>query len=222
MDAEDVSRETPAPGSPIATYFGASFSTVVRYAELLREYGEVRGLIGPKEVDRVWSRHILNSAAVVRFLPTRGLIVDVGSGAGLPGIVVAAMLPEAQVVLIEPMERRCAWLTEVSSAVGLRNVEVRRGRAEEFAGAVEADAVTARAVAPLDRLGRWTLPLLKVGGELVALKGRNVDREIPNARRVLTRLGGSEPEVFSAGTVPGVEETVVVRVVRRSSGRSSR
>lgn len=219
---DGVSRETVGAEPSTVEFFGAAYPAVARFAELLREQGELRGLIGPREVDRIWSRHILNSAAVVSYLPDSGTIVDVGSGAGLPGIVVAAMRTQASVVLIEPMERRCAWLTEVAAELGLANVDVRRGRAEEFHGALEADAVTARAVAPLDRLARWTLPLLRVGGELVALKGRNVDRELPAAEKVLAKLGGSTPEVLSARSTPESEETVVVRVVRTSRRASTR
>lgn len=125
----------------------------------------LRGLIGPREIGRIWDRHILNSAAVVQYLPQTGTIVDIGSGAGLPGLVIAAMRPEAEVVLIEPMERRCTWLNEMTETLGLTNVEVKRGRAEEFHDAFEADVVTARAVAALDKLARWSLPLLRHGGE---------------------------------------------------------
>jgi 16S rRNA (guanine527-N7)-methyltransferase len=221
-DAGHVSRETIGVERTTKEFFGAAYPAVDAFAVLLEHEGELRGLIGPREVGRIWSRHILNSAAVVPFLPEAGLIVDVGSGAGLPGIVVAAMRPSARVVLIEPMERRCAWLNEVIERVSLPNVEVYRGRAEEFHGALVADAVTARAVAPLDRLARWTLPLLRRGGELLALKGKNVDAELPAARRVLPRLGGSDPEVLAGATVPGAGDTVVVRVVRRTAGHASR
>jgi 16S rRNA (guanine527-N7)-methyltransferase len=203
-------------------YFGSSYDAVWAFAEMLRTDGESRGLVGPRELDRIWSRHIFNSAAVVPFLPDEGLIVDVGSGGGLPGIVVAAMRPRASVILVEPMERRCAWLREVIEVASLVNVEVRRGRADEFAGVLHADAVTARAVAPLDRLARWTLPLLRPGGILVALKGRNVARELPSAEKVVARLGGTSPEVLRATTIPAVEETVVVRVIRRTSPVQSR
>nr|WP_284294970.1 16S rRNA (guanine(527)-N(7))-methyltransferase RsmG [Luteimicrobium album] len=189
------------------------------FANRLASDGEERGLIGPREVDRIWSRHIYNSAAVVPYLPTTGSVADLGSGAGLPGIVIAAMLPSVQVMLIEPMERRCTWLGEMSDALELSNVEVKRGRAEEFHGAFEVDAVTARAVASLDKLARIGLPLLREDGELVLLKGRNVEREVPAARKVLRRLGAGDPTILRAATIPVVEDTVVVRVPRRGSAR---
>lgn len=213
---DDVSRETAAREAA-PDYFGEAFAKVELFADRLASDGEERGLIGPREVDRIWSRHIYNSAAVVPYLPTTGSVADLGSGAGLPGIVVAAMLPAVEVLLIEPMERRCAWLSEMREVLELSNVEVKRGRAEEFHGAFEVEAVTARAVASLDKLARIGLPLLGGEGELVLLKGRNVEREIPAARKVLRRLGAGEPTVLRAPTIPVVEDTVVVRVPRRGS-----
>lgn len=193
------------------TFFGSSYDTVARFAGELETQGEPRGLIGPREIDKIWSRHILNSAALVPFLPSTGSVADIGSGAGLPGLVVAAMRPELEVVLVEPMERRCLWLTEMRDALALPNVDVRRGRAEEFHGAFTVDVVTSRAVAALDKLARWSLPLLEKGGELVVLKGRNVRDEIPPARKVLRKYGMSEPEVLEATTIDGVEATTVLR-----------
>ncbi|WNB85591.1 16S rRNA (guanine(527)-N(7))-methyltransferase RsmG [Cellulomonas sp. ATA003] len=137
---------------------GEAYPTLERFHALLREQGVLRGLIGPREVGRLWERHLLNSASLAPYLPTTGTVVDVGSGAGLPGVVLAALLPGTELVLLEPMERRVTWLTEVTQQLGLDNVTVRRGRAEELHGAIAADAVTARAVAPMDRLARWTLP----------------------------------------------------------------
>lgn len=210
-----VSRETlPVPEHALRTYFGTAFPHVAQFHTMLEREGELRGLIGPRELDRLWERHLLNSAAVVQFLPQDGLIVDLGSGAGLPGIVGAAMTPGVQWYLVEPMERRCAWLTEVKDALGLDNVEVKRGRAEEFHGAFEADAVTARAVANLEKLGRWAFPLLRRGGELVALKGRQAASEIPPAMKVLRKFGAADAHVLEAGTVAGVEPTTVLRAKR--------
>ncbi|OLT54438.1 16S rRNA (guanine(527)-N(7))-methyltransferase RsmG [Cellulosimicrobium sp. CUA-896] len=203
----------------VRTYFGEAYPAVESFAARLRDEGEVRGLIGPRELDRIWDRHILNSAAVVPFLPESGLIADVGSGAGLPGVVVAAMRPRATVYLIEPMERRCAWLAEIVADLGLTNVEIKRGRAEEYHDAFECDIVTSRAVAALDKLARISLPLLRPGGEMIVLKGRNVSKEIDPARKVLRRLKGSQPEVIDASTVPGVESTTVVRIVRQTGAR---
>lgn len=197
-------------------YFGAAWPTVSRFAALLREQGELRGLLGPREQSRLWERHLLNSAAVVQHLPRTGAIADVGSGAGLPGIVVAAMLPEAELVLIDPMERRTQWLEEVVAELGLSNARVVRARAEELDGALEADAVTARAVAAMDKLARWCLPLLRDGGTLVALKGRSAGDELEKAKYVLRKLGGDAGEVLDAPTIPGVDSTTVVRVMRKT------
>jgi len=197
-------------------YFGAAWPAVSRFAAMLREQGELRGLLGPREQSRLWERHLLNSAAVVQHLPRTGVITDVGSGAGLPGIVVAAMLPEAELVLIDPMERRTQWLEEVVAELGLSNVRVVRARAEELDGALEADAVTARAVAAMDKLARWCLPLLRDGGTLVALKGRSAGDELEKAKYVLRKLGGDAGEVLDAPTIPGVDSTTVVRVMRKT------
>ncbi len=197
-------------------YFGAAWPAVSRFAAMLREQGELRGLLGPREQSRLWERHLLNSAAVVQHLPRTGAIADVGSGAGLPGIVVAAMLPEAELVLIDPMERRTQWLEEVVAELGLSNVRVVRARAEELDGALEADAVTARAVAAMDKLARWCLPLLRDGGTLVALKGRSAGDELEKAKYVLRKLGGDAGEVLDAPTIPGVDSTTVVRVMRKT------
>lgn len=207
--AADRALETAAS---TRQFFGPAYPGMVEFARALRTEGELRGLIGPRELPRLWSRHLFNSAAVVQFLPDSGVVVDVGSGAGLPGIVVAAMRPDLGVVLVEPMDRRCAWLQEMSERLRLDNVEVRRGRAEEFAGALEADVVTARAVASLDKLARMTLPLLRPGGELLALKGRNVANEIPKATPVLKKFRASAPEILTASTVDEVDDTLVVRV----------
>ncbi|MBN0038620.1 16S rRNA (guanine(527)-N(7))-methyltransferase RsmG [Cellulosimicrobium cellulans] len=209
----EISREA------LTEYFGASYPTIERFADRLREEGELRGLIGPREVHRIWDRHILNSAAVVPFLPESGLIADIGSGAGLPGVVIAAMRPSASVYLVEPMERRCAWLSEIAADLNLSNIEVKRGRAEEYHDAFECDVVTSRAVAALDKLVRLSLPLVRPGGEMIVLKGRNVAREIEPARKVLRRLKGGEPEIVVAPTIPGVESTTVVRIVRQTGAR---
>ncbi len=210
----NVPRETEVNLAEVEAYFGASYGSVSAFHDLLLAHGEERGLIGPREIDRLWERHLLNSAAVVPFLPATGVIVDLGSGAGLPGIVISIMCPELRVILIEPMERRCTWLAEVVEELQLANVEVKRGRAEEFHGAFQADAVTARAVAPLDRLARWSFPLVRKGGSLVALKGRNVSNEVPPAMKVLRKYGASEVEILEAKTLDSVELTTVLRATR--------
>lgn len=201
----------PLEGDPrVAEYLGEHFAPVRAFGALLAEQGALRGLIGPREVARLWERHLLNSAAVVPFLPP-GTIVDVGSGAGLPGLVVAAMRPGQRVLLVEPMERRTAWLEEAAAALGLRNVEVVRGRAEELEGRVVAEGVTARAVAPLGRLAKWCAPLLAPGGRMCLLKGRGAHDEVAAARHSLRRLGLAA-EVLEAPTLPGLEPTRVVRL----------
>lgn len=230
MSAKSVSGETSArvpdqqdapelDQAALTQYFGSCYPVIAEFALQLAKQGDLRGLIGPREVPRIWDRHILNSAAVVPFLPDKGLIADLGSGAGLPGVVVAAMRPDATVYLVEPMERRCEWLAEMSDHLELPNIEVKRGRAEEFHGAFEADAVTSRAVASLDKLVRISLPLVRPGGQMVVLKGRNVSREVDPARKALRKVGGSEPEVLDAPTLPGVESTTVVRIVRQTKSR---
>ncbi len=200
----------------LVEYFGEAWPQVEAFHRLLTDEGVLRGLVGPREVPRLWERHLLNSAAVVPFLPDNGRIVDIGSGAGLPGVIVAALRPEAEVVLLEPMERRVDWLTEVVETLGLSNAVVTRGRAEDLHGELRADAVTARAVAPLDRLYRWALPLLGKGGVLVALKGARAQDEVEAGARWAKKLGGGPAEVISASTIDGAEQTTVVRVVREA------
>lgn len=196
---------------------GARFDAVSAFAAMLADEGEKRGLIGPRELERLWERHILNSAAVVPFLGP-GRIVDVGSGAGLPGIVIAAMLPDREVLLVEPMERRVAWLEEAAAEIGLDNVTVRRARAEEVAGELKADALTARAVASIDKLVKWCLPLLSQTGHMALLKGRTAADEIERAKYVL-RKARLSAEVLTAPTLAGLEPTTVVRITRETPNR---
>lgn len=200
----------------VIEYFGDAYPVLAQFSELLASQGVLRGLIGPHEVSRLWERHLLNSAAMVPFLPTAGRLIDVGSGAGLPGVVLAAMLPGVEVILLDPMERRTDWLNEIVAELGLSNVSVRRGRAEELHGELLVEAVTARAVAPMDRLGRMTMPLLAKGGVLVALKGRQAAVEVGKARSALKKMGAGVPEILEARTIDGVESTTVVRVVRET------
>ena len=213
----DVDGADPLQGDPrVEDYFGDSWPAVSCFHDMLVSEGELRGLVGPRELPRLWERHLLNSAAVVPFLPTSGRIIDLGSGAGLPGIVVAAMIPGAEVVLLEPMERRTDWLSEVAETLGLANVTVRRGRAQDVHGDLVGDAVTVRAVAALDKLYRWALPLLRVGGTLVALKGGRAEDEVEAARHVGRKLGAAPAEIVDAPTIEGVDVTRVVRVVREA------
>ncbi|WP_238581703.1 16S rRNA (guanine(527)-N(7))-methyltransferase RsmG [Demequina aestuarii] len=196
----------------VREFFGDAYPRVESFALMLADQGVLRGLIGPRELARLWERHILNSAAVAPFLGN-GTIVDVGSGAGLPGLVIAAMLPERRVVLVEPMERRTTWLFEAAEHCGIDNVTVVRGRAEEVREVVEADVITARAVAPIDKLVKWCAPLLADGGEMALLKGQSAPDELERAKYVLRKFGfvGS---VESAPTLPGLAPTTVVRLQR--------
>jgi 16S rRNA (guanine527-N7)-methyltransferase len=217
-DTGDVLADPLAGDDRLPALFGAAWPAVEQFHTLLRNEGVLRGLVGPREVSRLWERHLVNSAAVVPFLPAQGLIVDVGSGAGLPGVVVAAMRPEAEVVLLEPMERRTDWLREVVDDLGLGNARVLRGRAEDQVGSLAADAVTARAVAALEKLYGWTLPLLRVGGQLVALKGGRAGEEADAARAVGERLGGGPAEILVAPTLDGLDPTSVVVVHKTNPG----
>jgi 16S rRNA (guanine527-N7)-methyltransferase len=189
------------------------------YARLLSTEGVRRGLIGPRETERIWERHLLNCAFAAEFLPEQGEVVDIGSGAGLPGLVFAMLRPSLRVVLVESMLRRCVFLNECVERLGLENVQVVRGRAEELVGQIQADVATARAVAPLDRLVGWAAGLLRPGGELLAIKGQSAEAELSAAKPVLRRLHARSAGVASAGHDRVVSMTTVVRVVIDGRGR---
>lgn len=161
----------------------------LRFAEILADTGVTHGLIGPREVPRLWDRHVLNCAVIADAFPKGARLVDVGSGAGLPGVALAIARPDLDVHLVEPMLRRTEWLSGVVVDLALPNVTVHRGRAEELVGTVSAPWVTARAVARLDKLAGWCVPLLEPGGTLVAMKGRSAATELEEDRRALQRLG---------------------------------
>ncbi|MDK8834994.1 16S rRNA (guanine(527)-N(7))-methyltransferase RsmG [Actinomyces urogenitalis] len=192
--------------------FGVAFSAAEHFADMLVAEGELRGLVGPRELPRLWSRHIVNSTAVVPFLPRRGSVADVGSGAGFPGIVVALMRPDLEVTLIDTMERRVEWLELVVAELDLDNVTIRRARAEEIKDRY--DAVTARAVANLSKLVRLTSGLLRPGGSLLALKGAKAQQEVDDAKYVIKKAK-LEPAVIHEVVTPGEELTRVVEVRRR-------
>lgn len=200
--------------------FGDALELAQRYAELLATDGVTRGLIGPRETSRLWDRHLLNCAVVAELLPERGELVDIGSGAGLPGIVLAMLRPGLHVVLLEPLLRRSVFLEECVSTLGLRNATVVRSRAEEKVSAsIRADVATARAVAPLERLVGWAAALLRPGGELLAIKGQAAEAELAVAGPVLSRLGVRSAEVLEAGHGRVIPATTVVRVVMDGHGR---
>lgn len=196
-----------------AAIFGQAGPKAERYARQLAGPGVERGLIGPNEIPRVWERHLLNCAAVANLVRDSCSLVDLGSGAGLPGIVLALLLPGASVTLLEPMARRAAFLEECVIELGLDNVRVRRARAEELAGTLVVDVVTARAVAPLDRLAALAVPLLRPGGTVLAIKGAKAAQEVAAARGALARLGVREVEVLLAGSGRVDPAATVVRLV---------
>jgi 16S rRNA (guanine527-N7)-methyltransferase len=198
----------------VEALFGERLTLAQRYAEHLASTGVERGLIGPREAPIVWERHILNCAVVADLVPDAARLVDVGSGAGLPGIPLALARPDLEIVLVEPLARRVEWLREVVEDLGLA-VEIERGRAEDpsvrrrWEGA---DVVTARAVAPLHRLAAWCLPLLRVGGMMLAVKGATAHDEVRRDGRAVVRLGGGAPRVerIGAGVVDPPSTVVVV------------
>lgn len=199
--------------------FGDRFEAAERYAELLATAGVQRGLIGPREVPRLWDRHVLNCAVLAELLPADATLCDVGSGAGLPGIPVALARPDVSVTLLEPLLRRTTFLEEVVRELGLENVTVLRGRAEEMIGKISVEVVTARAVAPLDRLAGWGLPLLRPYGQMLALKGDTAEQELADSRSALTKLGAVEWSVIPAGEgTLGVPTRVVQVKVGESPG----
>jgi 16S rRNA (guanine527-N7)-methyltransferase len=182
------------------------------YANLLAGAGVARGLLGPNEVPRLWERHLLNSAAIAELVPGPCSLVDLGSGAGLPGIVLALLLPDSEVILLEPALRRATFLEECVAALALGNARVVRARAEQMAGTLAVDVVTARAVAPLDRLASLALGLLKPGGIVLAVKGARAAAEVRDAGRALGRLGVRDVEVLTAGSGKVDPAATVVRL----------
>jgi 16S rRNA (guanine527-N7)-methyltransferase len=215
---DSVSRETtplslggeaPTPPALAEATFGDALPLARRYADHLAHAGVVRGLIGPREVDRLWERHLLNSAVLAQWVPDGSTVADLGSGAGLPGIPLALARPDLSVTLVEPLLRRTTFLNEVVADLDLAGrVDVIRGKAEVLHGHRTFDVVTARALAPLDRLLGWAMPLVRPGGALIALKGETAGAELAAAQSQLSRLGAQSAEVLvSSG------ETVV-RVVR--------
>ena len=208
--------EAPAPvletePAAAATLFGDRLDVARSFMNELARRGEELGLIGPLELPRLWTRHILNSAVVAPLLEARGRVADVGSGAGLPGLVLAIARPDVELTLIEPMERRVDWLTAESERLGLENVTVVRARAEDVADDIVVDQVTARAVSALSKLIPITVPLVRSGGQLILMKGARVDDEIEKARKVILRKRLTDVEVLELGTGVVEETTRVFR-----------
>ena len=230
-DTAEPSAELPAAPAAAATIFGDQLGVAERFAGILADTGVSHGLIGPREVPRLWERHVLNCAVAHTAFPEGATIIDVGSGAGLPGLALAVARPDLHVHLVEPMLRRTTWLSTTIAELGLDNCTVHRGRAEEFQGRLRAPFATARAVARIDRLARWTFPLLDDGGTLVALKGDRAVVELDEERRVLERLGmvSAAIRTYGAGLleVPTVTMELTVgardaRDRRKSTPRASR
>ena len=207
-EAAPVLEAEPAAA---AALFGDQIEGARSFTNELARRGEELGLIGPLELPRLWTRHILNSALLAPLLEARGRVADVGSGAGLPGLVLAIARPDVEFVLIEPMERRTDWLRAESDRLGLQNVTVLRGRAEDVADDVVVDQVTARAVSALSKLIPLTVPLVRSGGQLILMKGARVDEEIEKARKVILRKRLSDVEVVELGEGVVDETTRVFR-----------
>jgi 16S rRNA (guanine527-N7)-methyltransferase len=212
-----VSRETERPDAQvIADWFGAGNARIQQYAELLATEGVRRGLIGPRELPRLWTRHVLNCVVVHRLIAPGCSVADLGSGAGLPGVVLAVARPDLTMTLIEPLLRRTRFLEEVTADLELSNLTVVRARAEELDGRAAYDVVVARAVAPLDRLAGWALPLCRPGGELLAIKGGSAAAELQQAAAVLTRLHAGEATIELCGAGVVEPATTVVRILSQA------
>jgi 16S rRNA (guanine527-N7)-methyltransferase len=212
---EPVSRETPS--LPSSEELGRAFPVArqplaVRYAELLATDGVVRGLIGPREAPRLWDRHLFNCALLSEAVPSGSEVCDIGSGAGLPGLVLAIARPDVSVTLVEPLLRRTTFLSEVVEELGLDHVEVVRGRADVLHGKRRFDVVTSRAVAALETLLDWSMPLVSPHGSLVAMKGSSVHEEISAAAPRLKAWGLAEPEILHVGSPDDESRTVLLRV----------
>ncbi len=197
-----------------ALIFGDGIELARAYTHRLAQDSETFGLLGPRELPRIWSRHVINSALLSELVPDESLVADVGSGAGLPGIPMAIAQPKAHFTLIEPMERRATWLSAVVQELGIKNVDVIRARAEEVSR-TDFAIVTARAVAALDKLLKLLTPLTR-GSNLktvLALKGSRAPEEIADAKPRLQRLGFGEPEIMTLGLGKAPETATVVRII---------
>ena len=198
----DVSRET------LTSIFGDLTDQAVEYGQILATTAVERGLIGPREVDRIWDRHIFNSLPLITLLPEGATVIDIGSGAGLPGVVLGLARPDLQITLLEPLERRATFLLEVLIQLGLTNLQVVRGRAEEHKSRYQ--IVTARAVAPLPKLLQISWRLIAPGGKLLALKGESAESELASAP--ISRFNPSKAEVILAASAL-LPEQPPVRVI---------
>jgi 16S rRNA (guanine527-N7)-methyltransferase len=215
---EPVSRETPPL---VEKLFPQAADRLAAYAELLATQGTLRGLIGPREVPRLWDRHLLNCAVVERLIPEESTVADIGTGAGLPGIVLALVRPDIHVSLVEPLLRRTTFLQEAVDELGLGNATVVRSRAEELPRA-SYDVVTSRAVAPLGKLARWCLPLCAEGGLMLAMKGSSAEEELDASEGELEALGAEVWHIHQLGVDELAQPTTVVSIVAGRAAGGSR
>jgi 16S rRNA (guanine527-N7)-methyltransferase len=207
---DPVSRETPPAPTQATGVFASQLHRAEAYVELLGTAGIERGLIGPREVPRLWERHLLNCAVLSDLIPSGRSVADLGSGAGLPGLVLAIRRPDLTVTLVEPLLRRTQFLEDAVHALELTNVVIRRARAEELAGHEHFAVVTSRALAPLPRLLTWSLPLLSAGGQVLAIKGRSAEAEVEQLG--LSAAARRHLEVVELGSAELLVPTTVVRV----------
>ncbi|WJY98644.1 16S rRNA (guanine(527)-N(7))-methyltransferase RsmG [Corynebacterium fournieri] len=209
-----MSENTPAAAAEV---FSERLPLAEAYHQSLATTAAERGFIGPKEVGRLWERHILNCAVISEAFAPGLKVADIGSGAGLPGIPLAIARPDLAITLIEPLLKRSVYLNEVVSELGLDNVTVVRGRAEDQPKATF-DAVTSRAVAPLGKLAGWSLPLLQGGGYMIAMKGESVAEELERDGREIAKAGGSDAEIFTVGESVLEQPTTLIRIQRKKKG----
>lgn len=212
MSAAAETALSPGQRRAAEQIFGERLPLAEQYVQHLATSGIERGLIGPREVPRLWERHVLNCAVAQELMAEGSRVGDVGSGAGLPGLCLALARPDLQLTLIEPLERRVVWLDEVVGELGLENVEIIRSRSEQLVGEIDVDVVTARAVSALVGLLDMTLPLLRGTGELLALKGRTAQTEVEKAQKKLNKYGARSTEILTVGGSVLEEPTTVVRV----------
>lgn len=205
------SAASPDPPPAASAVFGERLPLARAYADLLAESATLRGLIGPNEVPRLWERHLLNCAALGELIPPAAAAIDLGSGAGLPGLALAIARPDTTWWLVEPMLRRTTWLKEALDMLDLDNVRVRRGRAQDLVGDLRAEVVAARAVAPLATLAGWSVPLLEPGGVLLAIKGVSAGEELSRDAEALRSLGLRDAEVLTVGMGVLEQPSLVVR-----------
>ncbi|WP_075728158.1 16S rRNA (guanine(527)-N(7))-methyltransferase RsmG [Corynebacterium aquilae] len=207
----------PAPEAAHAI-FGDRLALAEAYYRSLATDGSIRGFIGPREVPRLWERHILNCAVVGEAIPEAARVADIGSGAGLPGIPLAIARPDIKITLIEPLLKRSVYLGEVKEALGLDNVTVLRGRAEEKQirkACPGMDVVTSRAVAPLGKLAGWSLPLCRRGGVMLAMKGASITEELARDRDLIKKAGGDLGVIRTVGEAHLDEPTTLIEIERR-------